>query len=135
MVLFEAGPAETGISKAAEEKRREKVLTERTERVEKTGHKMPLIIAGFQCLTQRTVKFIRWLRSFFWQNRPLDKLRLILKKRYATLRPFTGHRSLYNGAAMTPWLYVRRFLLPRMNGQFTITARNSRRPPSQPPDT
>ena len=46
---------------------------------------MPLIIAGFQRLTQRTVKFIRWLRSFFWQNRPLDELRLILKKRYATL--------------------------------------------------
>ena len=29
MVLFEAGPAETGISNAAEEKRREKVLTKR----------------------------------------------------------------------------------------------------------
>ena len=85
MVLFEAGPAETGISNAAEEKRREKVLTERTARVEKTGRKMPLIIAGFQRLTQRTVKFIRWLRSFFWHNCPLDELRLILKKRYATL--------------------------------------------------
>ena len=85
MVLFEAGPAETGISNAAEEKRREKVLTERTERVEKTGRKMPLIMAGFQRLTQRTVKFIRWLRSFFWQNRPPDELRLILKKRYSTL--------------------------------------------------
>ena len=85
MVLFEAGPAETGISDAAEEKRREKVLTERAARVEKTGRKMPLIMAGFQRLTQRTVKFIRWLRSFFWQNRPPDELRLILKKRYSTL--------------------------------------------------
>ena len=36
-------------------------------------------------LTQRTVKFMRWLRSFFWQNRLLDELRLILKKRYAAL--------------------------------------------------
>ena len=85
MVLFEAGPAENGISNAAEEKRRGKVLTERTERVEKTGRKMPLIIAGFQRVTQRTVKFIRWLRSFFWHNRPLDELRLIIKERYATL--------------------------------------------------
>ena len=85
MVLFEARLAETGISNVAEEKRREKVLTECTARVEKTGRKMPLIIAGFQRLIQRTVKFIRWLRSFFWQNRPLDELRLILKKRYATL--------------------------------------------------
>ena len=85
MVHFEAGPAETGISNAAEEKRREKVLTKHTARVEKTGRKMPLIMAGFQHLSQRTVKFIRWLRSFFWQNRSLDELRLILKKRYATL--------------------------------------------------
>ena len=85
MVLFEAGLAETGISNVAEEKRREKVLTERTACVEKTGRKMPLIMAGFQRLTQRTVKFIRWLRSFFWHNRPLDELQLILKKRYATL--------------------------------------------------
>ena len=85
MVLFEAGPAETGISNAAEEKRRENVLTELTERVQKTGLKIPLIMAGFQRLTQRTVKFIRWLRSFFWHNRLLEELRLILKKRYATL--------------------------------------------------
>jgi uncharacterized protein YdeI (YjbR/CyaY-like superfamily) len=85
MVLFEAGLADSGITNQAEEKRRQKVLTERTERVEKTGRKMPLIIAGFQRLTQRTLKFIRWLRSFFWQKRPLDELRLILKKRYAAL--------------------------------------------------
>ena len=85
MVLFDAGPAETGTINEAEEKRREKFLTERTTPVGKTGRKMPLIIAGFQRLTQRTVKFIRWLRSFFWQNRPLDELRLILNKRYATL--------------------------------------------------
>ena len=50
MVLFEAGLAETGITNQAEEKRREKVLTERTARVEKTGRKMPLIMAGFQRL-------------------------------------------------------------------------------------
>ena len=85
MVLFEAALAETGITNQAEEKRREKVLTERTQRVGKTDRNMPFIIAGFQRLTQRTVKFIRWLRSFFWQNRPLDELRLILKKRYAAL--------------------------------------------------
>ena len=53
--------------------------------MERTGRKMPLIIAGFQRLTQRTVKFIRWLRSFFWHNRPLDELQLTLKQRYATL--------------------------------------------------
>ena len=85
MLLFEAGLAETGLTNAAEEKRREKALAKRTQRVEKAGRKMPFIITSFQRLTQRTVKFIRWLRSFFWQNRPLDELRLILKKRYAAL--------------------------------------------------
>jgi len=29
---------------------------------------MPLIISGFQRFTQRTVKFIRWLRRFLWQT-------------------------------------------------------------------
>ena len=77
--------AAAGLRNTAEEKRRKKVLTKRTARVEKAGRKMPFIISGFQRLTQRTVKFIRWLRRFLWQTRPLDDLLLILKKRYATL--------------------------------------------------
>lgn len=85
MVCYEATLAKAGIRNTAEEKRRKKVLTERTAKVEKTGRKMPLIISGFQRLTQRTVKFIRWLRRFLWQTHPLDVLLLILKKRYATL--------------------------------------------------
>ena len=85
MVCYEATLAKAGIQNIAEEKRREKILTERTAKVEKTGRQMPLIISGFQRLTQRTVKFIRWLRCFLWQTHPLDVLLLILKKRYATL--------------------------------------------------
>ena len=85
MVCYEATLAAAGLRNTAEEKRRKKVLTERTARVKKAGRKMPFIITGFQRLTQRTVKFIRWLRRFLWQTRPLDDLLLILKKRYATL--------------------------------------------------
>ena len=85
MVAYEAELAKAGIRNTAEEKRREKILTERTARVRKAGRKMPLIIEGFQRLTQRTVKFIRWLRRFLWQKRPLDDLLLIQRKRYATL--------------------------------------------------
>ena len=85
MVGYEAELAKAGIRNTAEEKRREKILTERTARVRKAGRKMPLIIEGFQRLTQRTVKFIRWLRRFLWQKRPLDDVLLILRKRYATL--------------------------------------------------
>lgn len=85
MVSYEAGLAKAGIRNEAEEKRREKVLTRRTERVEKAGRKMPLIIRAFQRITQRTVKFIRWLRRFLWQKRPLHEILPILTKRYATL--------------------------------------------------
>ena len=84
-MCYEAGLAKAGIVNVAEEKRRKKVLTKRAARVEKAGRKMPLIIAGIQRLTQRTVKFIRWLRRFLWQHRPLDDLLRILKQRYATL--------------------------------------------------
>jgi hypothetical protein len=84
MVCYEAALAKAGIRNTAGEKRRKKVLTEHTAKVEKTGRKMPLIISGFQRLTQRTVKFIRWLRRFLWQTHPLDVLLLILKKRCAT---------------------------------------------------
>ena len=46
MLLFEAALIKTGITNQAEEKRRAKVLTKRTERVEKSGRIMPLI-TGF----------------------------------------------------------------------------------------
>ena len=85
MVGYEAELAKANIRITAEEKRREKILTERTVRVRKAGRKMPLITEGFQRLTQRTVKFIRWLRRFLWQKWPLDDVLLILRKRYATL--------------------------------------------------
>jgi hypothetical protein len=85
MVCYEATLAAAGLRNTAEEKRRKKVLTDRTARVEKTGRKMPFIISGFQRLTQRTVKFIRWLRRFLWQTHPIDDLLRILRKRYATL--------------------------------------------------
>lgn len=85
MVCYEATLATAGLRNTAEEKRRQKVLTNRTAKVEKTGRKMPFIISGFQRLTQRTVKFIRWLRRFLWQTHPIENLLRILRKRYATL--------------------------------------------------
>jgi len=66
MVCYEVTLAKAGIRDAAEELRRKKALTIRTAKVEKTGRKMPPIISGFQQLTQRTAKFIRWVRRFLW---------------------------------------------------------------------
>ena len=85
MVCYEATLAKAGLRNTAEEKRRKKVLTDRTAKVEKAGRQMPLISSGFQRLTRRTVKFIRWLRRFLWQTHPIEDLLRILRKRYATL--------------------------------------------------
>ena len=38
----------------------------------------------FQRLTQRSVKFIRWLRQNLWSQRPLPDLWAILKLLYRT---------------------------------------------------
>ena len=83
MVLFEAKTRRGRYHQPSGGKAPQEGLTERTERVEKTGRKMPLTIAGFSRTTPRTLKFIRWLRRFFWQKRPLDERQLILKQRYA----------------------------------------------------
>ena len=48
------------------------------------GRIIPCIIAGFQRLTQRSVKFIRWLRQNLWSQRPLPDLWAILKLLYRT---------------------------------------------------
>ncbi len=68
LVLFETGLAEASMVNQAEEKRRKKVPKARTARVEKTGRKISLIIAGFQ--------------------------QLILRERYAALWVQRRHRSL-----------------------------------------
>ncbi len=38
------------------------------------GRLSPAIISGFQRLTQRFVKFIRWLRQNLWSGRPQPEL-------------------------------------------------------------
>ena len=102
MVCYEATLAKAGIQNIAEEKRREKILTERTAKVEKTGRQMPLIISGFQRLCWNTGKnnspaisaalrfpahrqIHQMAAMFSLAAPPLDVLLLILKKRYATL--------------------------------------------------
>ena len=80
MVCYEATLAKAGIQNIAEEKRREKILTERTAKVEKTGRQMPLIISGFQQLCWNTGK----------NNSPAIS---------AALR-FPAHRQIHQMAAM-----------------------------------
>lgn len=86
MVLYEKKLAkEHGIENEAEVERRAKQLAKRTAEVEKVGRKMPAIIRGFQRLTVRSVKFVRWLRKFMFFKSPLDAMYASLRTMYAVL--------------------------------------------------
>ena len=83
-VLLDHSLAEAGMKNSAGIKRREKRLEEQTAAATKAGRVMPLIISGFQRLTQRSVKLIRWLRQNLWSPRPLRDLWAILTELYRT---------------------------------------------------
>lgn len=83
-VLHDRALAEAGIVNTAEIKRRQKRLDDLTAEARKAGRIIPLIISGFQRLTQRSVKFIRWLRQNLWSTRPQTELRAILTELYRT---------------------------------------------------
>ena len=62
-VLHDQTLEDAGIQNTAEVKRRAKRLATLTVSAAAAGRIIPCIIAGFQRLTQRSVKFIRWLRQ------------------------------------------------------------------------
>jgi len=76
---------EHGIRNEAELARRAKRLQEEAERLGKEGHVLPMLIETFQRLTQRSVKFVRWLRVQLF-GAPQDRLNILLLRRlYAVL--------------------------------------------------
>ena len=83
-VLHDRTLADAGIQNTAEVKRRAKRLETLTVSAAAAGRIIPCIIAGFQRLTQRSVKFIRWLRQNLGFQRPLPDLWTILKLLYRT---------------------------------------------------
>ncbi len=66
MVLFEAGLAETGITNTAEEKRRKKVLTERTERVEEPDAGCASFMRASRGEGAREVAGLEGREQIFW---------------------------------------------------------------------
>ena len=81
-VLHDQTLTDAGIQNTPEFERRAKRLKLLTETAAAAGRVIPLIISGFQRLTQRSVKFIRWLRQNFWSWIPLTDLRAILTQLY-----------------------------------------------------
>ena len=86
MLLCEAElEREHGIRNEAELARRAKRLQEEAERLGKEGHVLPVLIETFQRLTQRSVKFVRWLRVQLF-GAPQDRLNIsLLRLLYAVL--------------------------------------------------
>jgi len=85
MVLYEHSLQEDGIRNTAEEHRRAVRLETRTAKARHAKRPMPLIISGVQRLTQRSVKFVRWLRHLLWLNKPLAQMHANLATLYAEL--------------------------------------------------
>ena len=74
---------EHGIVNEAENRRREKRLKKEQETARKAGRAVPLLRQALQRCTQRTVKFVRWLRVFLFRDAPwtaiVDALRMVYR--------------------------------------------------------
>ena len=85
MVLqVESLRVEHGITNEAEDRRRAQRLTEEKEAVHKTGRVLSPLREARQRCTQRTVKFVRWLRSYLLRNVPWPQILAALRKIYCT---------------------------------------------------
>ena len=75
---------EHGIVNEAENRRREKRLKKEQETARKAGRAVPLLRQALQRCTQRTVKFVRWLRAFMFRDAPWTAILDALRRVYRT---------------------------------------------------
>jgi hypothetical protein len=75
---------EAGVVNVAEDKRRTKRLAKAVEIAAKAGRIFSEIQIRHQRATQRSVKFIRWLRAFLFREAHWDHMLAVLNRLYAT---------------------------------------------------
>lgn len=75
---------EHDITNEAEDRRRAKRLTDEKLAITKAGRVISPLREALQRCTQRTVKFIRWLRSFLFRTAPWDRMLAALREVYRT---------------------------------------------------
>ena len=86
MVLYELElRQEHNITNEAEDRRRAKRLTEEKKAVAKAGRVLTPLREALQRCTQRTVKFIRWLRSYLFRDVSYPAILNALRKEYRNL--------------------------------------------------
>ena len=73
-----------GITNVAEIKRKQKRLDGECKELKAKGISLPLALQSLQRVTQRSVKFIRWLRMFLFLQTPWQSMIDVLRKLYAT---------------------------------------------------
>ncbi len=73
-----------GVTNTSEIKRKAKRLELETARLAGKGETMPVLLRGFQRLTQRSVKHIRWLRAYLFHEAPRHEAVAVLRLAYAT---------------------------------------------------
>jgi len=76
---------EHALTNTAEEKRCAKRLRNAGEMAAQENRALPSGQKALQRLTQRSVKFIRWLRTFLWREAPWERMLAVLRRLYATL--------------------------------------------------
>ena len=76
---------EHGITNVAEDRRRAKRLAEEKKAVSAAGRILPPLREALQRCTQRTVKFVRWLRSWLFCDVSYSKILDALRKEYRNL--------------------------------------------------
>jgi ribulose-5-phosphate 4-epimerase/fuculose-1-phosphate aldolase len=75
---------EHGVTNVAGDKRRAKRLAEAVETAAKAGRVLPKMQLACQRATQRSVKFIRWLRRFLFGEADWDHMVAVLTQLLAT---------------------------------------------------
>lgn len=70
------------ITNKAEDRRRAKRLTKEKDAVSKAGRRLPELRETFQRCTQRTVKFVRWLRTYLLRDIPYVRILDALRAEY-----------------------------------------------------
>jgi hypothetical protein len=75
---------EEGITNVAETRRKIRRLEEDRQTVLGKGLELPPALQSLQRFTQRSVKFIRWLRMFLFLPAPWERMLAVLRRLYAT---------------------------------------------------
>ena len=84
MVLQEHNlSTEEGVTNVCEIKRKAKRVEENREILAARNEALPVLQEGFQRLTQRSVKYIRWLRAYLYDEAPWAAVVRALRDSYA----------------------------------------------------